>query len=129
VRTQLTAMRTLFTDITAEGRRTDWFLDSQRQESGRQLRDLVERLGDHKLKRSMTEVADAWDKAFALAPATRGPMVRWTDDVITPQERARSAADQKRFGEQSEVAHEALEQVKSALSRLNALERRTTGRG
>lgn len=128
VRAQLTTARSLFEDMVNRGRRTDWFMDDERRETARKLRDLAERRADRKLTSSLNAVADAWDAAFGSAPGTLGPSFRWMGDEPTPQERERQAADQAAFERQTEIARGGLDHVKTALARLNVLERRTTGR-
>ncbi|TFE49006.1 hypothetical protein E3E14_16710 [Streptomyces sp. ICN441] len=128
VREQLTLARRLFGDIVAEGRRSDWFLGEERRDTAESLRDLAARRTDGTLRSAIEAVATTWDEAFARAPGAQGPMILWTDQEPTPAERQRSADDQRRFGEQAEVAREGVRQVSVALDRLNKLERRTTGR-
>ncbi|GAA4016116.1 hypothetical protein [Streptomyces plumbiresistens] len=128
LREALEAARIRFEDIIAEGRRADWFMDEERRETARRIRDLADRRKDETLRAELTKVADAWDEAFALAPGAAGPRVRWMDQPSTPQERAESARVQEQFGKEADVSRTALEHIKAALTRLNELERRTLGR-
>ncbi|WP_369263215.1 hypothetical protein [Streptomyces sp. R35] len=80
------------------------------------------------LREHLTEVAQAWDQAFAYAPGAVGPMVRWSDHVFTPQEREESARVQTQFGKEADVARSGLQHIKVALVRLDELERKTHGR-
>jgi hypothetical protein len=125
---QLIKARSLFEDITTEGRRADWFEADERRETARSLRDLAKRRRDQRLKEAVGKVADAWDQAFALSPGTTGPMMRWSDHVTTPKEREQSAQDQAQFAKEADVAREGVEQVSVALDRLDLLERRVIGR-
>lgn len=128
VREQLTASRRFFGDIVTGGRRSDWFLSEERREIAETLRDLAVRRTDMPLRAAMEAVATTWDKTFAFAPPPSGPRVRYSDQEPTAQERQKSAEEQRRFGEQAEVARDGVQQVSVALDRLNELERRTTGR-
>ncbi|WP_406448963.1 hypothetical protein OH768_00890 [Streptomyces sp. NBC_01622] len=130
LREQLTSTRGLFEEITTRGGLTSsWFLDAERRETARRLRELAERRDDKRLKAALSKVADAWDWAFAAAPPDR-----WWQSIdlgghpTTPEERAEEAADQKRCGQQVEVARSGLEEVATARDRLNKLERRNIGR-
>lgn len=128
LREALEAARTRFEDIIAEGRRANWFMDEERRETARRIRDLSERRKDETLRAELAKVADAWDETFALAPGAGGPWVRFMDQPSTPQERAESARVQVQFGKEADVARTALEHITTALARLNELERRTLGR-
>ncbi|MFD7063512.1 hypothetical protein [Streptomyces sp. NPDC059906] len=128
VRERLTECRRLFGDIVAQGRRSDWFLGEERRDVGESLRDLAVRREDQRLRAAMETVAETWDKAFVLAPPPSGPWVRYSDQEPTPKERERSAEDQRRFAAQADIARDGVQHVSAALSRLNRLERRTTGR-
>jgi hypothetical protein len=89
---------------------------------------LAERRSDPALRAALEGAAGAWRSAFGAAPPRR---IRggYVDDQPTPQEREQQQADQQRFAQQIEFAHAGLDQVKTALDRLNELERRTIGRG
>ncbi|MGW1063344.1 hypothetical protein ACWD4F_02305 [Streptomyces aureus] len=128
LREALETARSRFEDIVHEGRRAPWFTDDERRETARRIRDLADRRKDEALRAQLTKVADAWDEAFALAPGAGGPWIRFTDQPSTPQERAESARVQTQFGKEADVARTALEHIKTALDRLNVLERKTLGR-
>jgi hypothetical protein len=63
VRTQLTAVRSLFEDIISGARHADWFLHEDRREISRSLCDLADRRSDAALCTALKEVARAWNKA------------------------------------------------------------------
>ncbi|MEV0483757.1 hypothetical protein AB0I69_24510 [Streptomyces sp. NPDC050508] len=128
LREALTITRTLFEDITSNGHQTvDWFEDEGRRETSRTLRDLAERRKDRILCRELRAVADAWDKAFAVAPPMR--MSDWFPGIeVTPELRQERESDQRRFAEQVASAHTGLDHLKAALTQLNRLERRNIGR-
>ncbi|MEV6759529.1 hypothetical protein AB0N16_02550 [Streptomyces sp. NPDC051105] len=72
LREQLASMRGLFEEITTQGGLTSsWFLDKDRREVARGLRDLSERRTDKLLKNALSKIAEAWDEAFAVAPPDR----------------------------------------------------------
>ncbi|MFF3874682.1 hypothetical protein [Streptomyces sp. NPDC001978] len=127
LREALTAIRTLFEDISAHGgRRADWFMAEERRETARRIQDLAERRKDGILRERLAGVTRAWDEAFAVAP----PM-RVLDGVLDPNEPSESRdarEDHRRLGKQSVTASMALDRVQSALKRLNELERKTHGR-
>ncbi|MFJ6895652.1 hypothetical protein [Streptomyces hokutonensis] len=128
LREALITARTRFEDIVAAGRRADWFTAEERRETGRTIEDLIGRRTDQTLREHLTEVAQAWDQAFAHAPGAAGPMFRWSDHVTTPQEREESARVQTQFGKEADVARTGLQHIKAALTRLDELERKTHGR-
>ena len=128
LRTALITARTRFEDIVAEGRRADWFTAEERRETGRAIEDMIGRRTDEMLREHLTGVVAAWTEAFAQAPGAAGPMVRWSDHVTTPEERAESARVQGQFGKSAEAARMGLADIKGALTRLDELERRTHGR-
>ncbi|MFG2638863.1 hypothetical protein ACGFX8_34880 [Streptomyces sp. NPDC048362] len=120
--------RARFEDILVEGRRTPWFMDEKRRETGRRISDLGQRRDDQKLMRALYEVADAWTQAFANAPARAVPRALSMDRSLTARQRADSARDQEQFSKQAELARGALDGIRAALARLNELERKTLGR-
>ncbi|WP_030609705.1 hypothetical protein [Streptomyces fulvoviolaceus] len=139
LRTQLTEFRALLEEVASGGVRSDWFMHKDRREAARALRDSAERRGDAALKLAMTRVADTWDRIFALAPPPR-VMFRYAYDVRETrsgastvarrrEEALRDAGDIERVQKMAALAHEALLDVQTALSRLVELERRTVGRG
>jgi hypothetical protein len=128
LREALITARTRFEDVVAQGRRADWFMAEERRETGRKVEDLIGRRTDQTLRQHLTQVAQAWDQAFAHAPGAAGPMVRWSNHVPTPQEREESGRVQMRFGKASDVARTGLEHIKAALTRLDEPERRAHGR-
>jgi hypothetical protein len=127
-REQLTLARTHFQDITsADGQRAKWFTDDDRRATAQVLRDLAERRKDKKLRLDMQDVADAWDEVSALAPPDR-VSIGWAGQEMAPEERLRRTADREQLGRQVEAAKRGIERAAEALSRLNRLEERTTGR-
>ncbi len=128
LREALTTARGLFEDITAEGRHADWFAAEERRETGRKIQDLIGRRSDQTLRAHLTEAARAWDQAAAHAPAAPGPIMWVAEMYETPQERAEAARVQEQFGQEAEEARKGREFIKAALTRLDALERRTHGR-
>ncbi|MEV6542302.1 hypothetical protein [Streptomyces sp. NPDC051665] len=128
VREALITARTRFEDIVTEGRRANWFTAEERRETARAIRDLMGRGTDQTLREHLTRVVDAWDEAFALAPGAAGPMAQWGLQPISPQEREESARVQTQFGKEADVSRTALEDIASALTRLDELEQRTHGR-
>lgn len=128
LREALTTARGLFEDITAEGRRADWFEAVERRETARKIQDLVDRRRDRTLRDAALKAAQAWNDAFAHAPAASGPMVWISGQYETLQERAEEARVQVQFGKEADVARIGLEDVRAALTRLNELESRSIGR-
>ncbi|MFI8529054.1 hypothetical protein ACIGMX_02205 [Streptomyces aquilus] len=128
LRDALIAARSSFEDIIAKGRRAPWFEADERRETARRIRDLAERRKDEALRAELSKVAAAWDEAFAHAPGAARPRIRVMGQPSSPQERAESARVQAQFGKEAEAARPGLEHVKSALARLNELERKTHGR-
>ncbi|KPI02899.1 hypothetical protein OK074_5049 [Actinobacteria bacterium OK074] len=131
LRMQLVRFRSLLEDVTSAERRTDWFLDEDRREIARALRDSAVRRDDETLKLAATRAAGAWDELFALAPARRirSPWVGGSEETrIRREEAARVPEDRERFSRMTEVARTAQIDVKTAVERLNLLERRTHGR-
>lgn len=127
-REQLTRARSVFEDIKAYGgKRSLWFLDEERRDVGQLVRDLAERRKDRALRDAMNRVADAWDQAFAQGLPER-VMLSFGGDEPTPQERADSDQDLTRTQLQIEAAHAGIEHIKTAIDRLNELERETHGR-
>ncbi|MEU6285063.1 hypothetical protein [Streptomyces sp. NPDC047028] len=128
LRTALITARTRLEDIVAEGRRADWFAAEERRETGRAIKDMIGRRTDETLREHLTGVVAAWTEASARAPGATGPMMRWSDHVTTPQERAESARVQEQFRKETEEARKGLAHITGALMRLDDLERRTHGR-
>ncbi|WP_055491025.1 hypothetical protein [Streptomyces sp. TP-A0356] len=128
LREALKTARTLFEDITSQGRRTvDWFQAAERRETSRTIRDLADRRKDRILCQELKAVADAWDKAFAVAPPMR--VSDWFPNAnLSPQVRQERESDQQRFAEQVSFTQTGLDHLTAALGRLNELERRTLGR-
>ncbi|WP_432019162.1 hypothetical protein [Streptomyces sp. 1222.5] len=129
LRAALEAARMRFEDIIAEGRRAPWFVEDERRETGRKIRDLAGRPRDKTLRTELTQVADAWDKVFALAPG-RGDFreLYMPHGNLSPQEQQERVRVQEQFGKQADVARGALDHIRAALNCLNELERKTLGR-
>ncbi len=132
LRAQLIAVRSLLEEVTSGGKESNWFLDEERKEAARKLRDSADRTKDIVLRQHVLEVADAWDHAFALSSPSR-PRVRWLASDGSPADRNKEAEMARvegldRLQKMTDVARDALPAVKEALDRLNALEERTIGR-
>lgn len=128
LRAALTTTRSLFEDITSAGGRTaKWFLDEERRETGRALRDHAERRSDKVLKDALVAVAASWDEVFSWSVPDR-PMVHWEGRQRTPQEERELESDNERARKQVEEAHRGLQHIERAVNRLNELERKTVGR-
>lgn len=131
LRTQLIDMRSLLEEVTSGGKDSNWFLNEERKEAARKLRDSADRTEDAVLRQHVVEVADAWDEAFALSSPSR-PRVRWLGSDGSPADRNKEAEMARveglgRLQKMTDVARDALPSVKAALDRLNALEKRTIG--
>jgi hypothetical protein len=116
-RAAIEAARAAFDEIVAHGGRDALFFDNENADVGRTLRDNAGRLGDPALKASIQRIADAWDKAFALAAPHQ--YVYDLNEVLRSNP---DPEEMRRRGEQSEVAHQGQGECAAALSRLNALE-------
>lgn len=128
LREALVIARTRFEDITTPGgQRADWFTAEERRETDRRIEDLTERRSDPALRAALEGVVGAWRSSFGEAPPWRNRS-GYLDHQPTPQEREQQQADQQRFARQIEFAHAGLDHVKTALARLNELERKTLGR-
>ncbi|MFE2552224.1 hypothetical protein ACFXGI_27230 [Streptomyces sp. NPDC059355] len=126
-REALATTRVLFEEVTSRGGCTaEWFLEKERREAFRTVRDLAERRGDVKLRTAMRHVAASGDDAFAAAPPTR-MYIGSSDQAEALQERAQEAEDQQRFQRQVDSCNMGLKSIEEALTRLNDLERRATG--
>lgn len=119
-RAGLLAIRDLFQDmVTVGGGRSDFFTGDNRG-AGQRIRDCVPRSGDALLRSALERVADAWDKAFAHAPARRGARF-YASGGPSQAQRERDAAASQRLAQQVEVAREGLIECANAISRLNQL--------
>ncbi|GAA4671735.1 hypothetical protein GCM10023347_27130 [Streptomyces chumphonensis] len=131
LRRQLTEFRALLDEVTSGLHRSDWFMHEDRREVGRALRDAADRREDQVLKLSLNRLADAWDQIFALAPPVRARrrFLGGADEVRQHRDSAlQDARDIEQVHRMTELAHTAVLDVQSALSRLNELERKTHGR-
>ncbi|MFD5252575.1 hypothetical protein ACFWM5_06965 [Streptomyces bobili] len=131
LRKHLTGFRVLLDEVTSGRHLSDWFMHEDRRETGRALRDAADRRDDEALKLTLTRLAEAWDKIFALAPAPRVKLrfLGGYEEVKQSREAAlRDARDIDQIHQMTELARTAQLDVQSALSRLNELERKTHGR-
>ncbi|MFE2823590.1 hypothetical protein [Streptomyces sp. NPDC059271] len=127
LRDALETARTRFEDIiSAGGRRADWFEDEERRDTDRKIEGLADRLKDAKLSTALTGVIAAWRSAFGHSPPPR-VIAGYVDSYPTGPE-GEQAADEARFALQIQAAQAGESDVRSALRRLNELERRTVGR-
>ncbi|MEV1199132.1 hypothetical protein [Microbispora rosea] len=131
LREALVKARTRLNDINTSPRRSSWFLKDERNETGRTVRDFVGQVHDKKLRKFVTEVADAWEKAFAEAPPERPAYSGVLKDGVStaaPQQAADNAEDMERFQRQADAVKLGLESLNLALGRLDTLEKRIRGR-
>ncbi|MEV5976127.1 hypothetical protein [Streptomyces sp. NPDC052114] len=131
VRKQLTDFRVLLDAVTSGGRRSDWFQHEERRETSRALQDAANRRDDPTLKLSLNRLAEAWAQIFALAPPPRTKLrfLGGVEEVRQQRESAlQDARDLELMQQMADLANVAQLDVRTALNRLNELERKTHGR-
>lgn len=128
VREALVDARRLLEEVcTRGGQRVQWFQKDEQREVGRVVQDLADRVGDKKLRRAMTAVAGTCAEVFAFAPPNR-IMVAVAGQPEHPSQIEQRNRDQAQLAQQVERAHQGRGEVATAITRLNVVERRVTGR-
>lgn len=131
LREALVRARTRLNDIKASPRRSSWFLKDERNETGQTVLDFAGQVHDKKLRKSVTEVANAWESAFTVAPPERpaySGVMKDGASTAAPQQAADAAEDNERFQRQADAVKRGLESLNLALGRLDTLEKRVRGR-
>jgi hypothetical protein len=116
-RAALLRARKDFDSIVAHGGQTvPFFMDEERNETGRHLHDLADRTSDHALAVKIVEASVAWDNAWAYAvpdvPAFEAYMA---------QAHPEDAERRRRIELQLTIAREGRELCQQAIDRLNEL--------
>ncbi|WP_214103254.1 hypothetical protein [Acrocarpospora catenulata] len=128
-RKSLVTARTLFADLAAKPRRTNWFIDECRRRTAETLRDLADQTGDRLLREHVRAAADSWDAAFAESPGEREVPFRFVGVPRSREDIEGEAEDLRRLDAVTDHAQVGLEAVNHGIARLNALERKVRGRG
>lgn len=126
----LASLREFLQTIAAEGgvdSRT--YLTEERRATSVALEDLIPRLRDPALREHCTKVMDAYNKSFVLAPGRRGPRFWTLGGPPDPEYAAEDAARAQQFQAQLVEVRAALEHIRTALQRLNKIERYLLRRG
>lgn len=118
VRRAIETARGNFQEAVAHGGRdASFWLDSERQGTGLELRDNAARVGDATLRAALKAIAETWNEAWALAPPGKAAEVINLNDIRSedPQRMARlqQVEDASRIG---------LDQCGAALDIFNRLE-------
>ncbi|MFC6885303.1 hypothetical protein [Actinomadura yumaensis] len=123
IREVLYTAKRLITDIIIQGRRQDWFREPEQRDLPMRLDDCFQRVSDGELRRHLMFLAAAWS-ALAAVPSQL-PMVTYGGTGITEPIEGPELEAMRR---QKRNAPTALGAADDALARLNALERKATGR-
>jgi hypothetical protein len=124
VRRVVVSIREFLLDLTAHGGLdTPAFLEDGPRRNEQELKDLLGRLNDRKLREACEAVFESWKRVWASAPPrreARASFLEWPD----PPEYAGEDADRaKRHYRQTEEAHACIDLIETALAGVNQLEK------
>lgn len=123
LREALTALRTAFTEIANTGKTKPFFTDPDRNHIGERARDLADRVTDQELITELRGAAIAWETCFGLAPPKRGARMVFPGAGPDPVYSRQDSEDQVARDKQGEVAQVGLDSCRSAIDRVNQLDR------
>lgn len=124
VRRVLFAIREFLLGLTAHGGLdTPAFLEDGPRRNEQELKDLLGRLNDHKLRKACSAVYESWKRVWASAPPRPGPRIYILEAPPDPEYAAEDADRAQRHFRQTEEAHTCIDLIETALARVNRLQK------